>query len=405
MQNPDREELAKHGLNGKDFRKAGGILLVDMPKKDYYEILGVRRDASEEEIKRAFRHLARKYHPDVNPGKKDAEEKFKEINEAFEVLKNPEKRAAYDQFGEAGLEGAGFQPGGRGFPSFDELFRNFGFGDIFDVFSGERERRAHGPEQGADLKYEMEITLEDAFNGLETEINVPRFEQCSVCMGSGARPGTSPKKCPRCGGTGEIRMIKRTAFMQTINITPCDRCGGEGTVIESPCKRCGGTGREKKTRTVHVKIPAGVDDGQYLRLGGQGEAGFKGGQPGDLYIVVNVREHPVFERHSQDLFCKTIINLPLAVLGGEVEVPTVSGKAKLKIPPGTQSHTVFRLKGQGIPVIHGRGRGDQFVKVVVDIPRKMDRQQKKLMEEFRKTIDKEETETKKGFFERLREHK
>ncbi len=377
-----------------------------MPEKDYYKILGVSRDASEEEIKRAFRHLARKWHPDVNPGNREAEERFKEINEAFEVLKDPEKRAAYDQFGQAGLEGTGFRPGTHGFPSFDELFRNFGFGDIFDVFSGfgERERRSQRPEQGADLKYDLEITLEEAFHGIETEIDVPRFEQCSVCGGSGAKPGTSPRECPKCRGTGEIRMVKRTAFMQTINIAPCDRCRGEGTVIDSPCKKCEGTGKEKKTRKVKVKIPAGVDDGQYLRLAGQGEAGSRGAPPGDLYVVISLKEHPVFERHGMDIFCKASISLPIAVLGGEIEVPTLKGKAKIRIPQGTQSHTVFRLRGQGMPELHGRGRGDQLVKVVVEIPERLSRKQKKLMEEYAKTLGKK-TETGKGFFERFREHK
>lgn len=377
-----------------------------MAEKDYYKILGVDRNASEEEIKRAFRRLARKWHPDVNPGNKDAENKFKEINEAFEVLSDPEKRAAYDQFGQAGLEGVGFKPEGRGFPSFEELFRNFGFGDIFDVFSdfGERERRSHGPRQGADLRYELEISLEDAFHGVETEINIPRFEKCSVCGGTGAKPGTRPRKCPKCGGTGEMRFVRRTAFMQTINISPCDRCGGEGTIIETPCNNCKGTGRVKKIRKVKVKVPAGVEDGQYLRLAGQGEAGSDGGPPGDLYVVINIKEHPVFERHESDLFCKTSISLPIAVLGGEIQVPTISGKAKIRIPPGTQSHTVFRLRGQGMPRLHARGRGDQFVKVVVEIPKKLNREQRKLMEEYAKTLHKK-TETSKGFFERLREHR
>ncbi|MBN2043311.1 MAG: molecular chaperone DnaJ [Candidatus Aenigmarchaeota archaeon] len=377
-----------------------------MTEKDYYDILGIDRDASEDEIKKAFRHLARKWHPDVNPDNKEAEGKFKEINEAFEVLKDPEKRSAYDQFGSAGVEGAGFRPGSGGSPSFDDLFRNFGFGDIFDVFSGsgEKRRRSFGPEQGADLKYGLEMTLEDAFRGVETEILVPRFEQCSVCRGSGAKPGTSPKKCTKCGGTGEIRMVRRNAFIQTMNIAPCDRCGGEGTIIDKQCSHCDGTGKERKTRKVKVKIPAGVDDGQYLRLSGQGEAGSKGGPPGDLYIVIGLKEHPIFERHESDLFCRTSVSIAIAVLGGEIGVPTINGKAKIKIPSGTQSHTVFRLRGQGMPELHGRGRGDQLVKVVVDIPKKLSKDQKRLMEEYADTFEKK-IETSRGFFERLREHK
>lgn len=377
-----------------------------MPKKDYYEILGVSRNATEEEIKRAFRHLARKYHPDVNPGNKDAEEKFKEINEAFGVLRDPEKREAYDQYGEAGIEGVGFEPSkGFGSPSFDDLFRDFGFGDIFDIFSGfgSRDRHRPGPEQGADLKYDLELSLEDAFNGLTTKIEVPRFERCSGCGGTGAKPGTSPKKCPKCGGTGKIRNVRRMGFMQTLNITACDRCRGSGTVIDNPCKSCKGTGMERKIRKVEVKIPPGVDDGQYLRLAGQGEVGSNGGPPGDLYVVISIKEHPVFERHGDDLFCKTVLNLTTAVLGGEVKVPTIRGKAKIRIPPGTQSHTVFRLRGQGMPELHGRGKGDQLVKVVIDIPKKLTKDQRRILEEFRKTVEDEKPETGKGFFERLKE--
>jgi len=371
-----------------------------MAKKDYYEILGVGRDASQEDIKKAFRHLARKWHPDVNPGNKEAEERFKEINEAFQVLSDAEKRAQYDQFGHAAFKPEDFA-GFRTF-SFDELFRNFGFGDIFDVFSGfgERKRRGRQPEQGADLKYELEITLEDAFRGMETEIEVPRFEECSVCKGSGAKPGTSPKKCPKCGGTGEIRTVRRTAFMQSINISPCDRCDGDGTIIDTPCKNCRGSGKERKTRKVKVKIPAGVDNEQYLRLSGQGEAGFKGGPPGDLFVVIGVKEHEIFERHDTDLFCKTTIDIGTAILGGEVTVPTITGKATLKIPPGTQSHTVFRLRGQGMPHLKSSKRGDQLVKVVVRIPEKISKKQEQLIREF---LGEKKAETGKGFFERLRE--
>ncbi len=376
-----------------------------MAGKDYYRILGVGRDASEEEIKRAFRHLARKWHPDVNPGNKQAEEKFKEINEAFEVLKDPEKRSAYDQFGEAGLEGAGFRAGG-GFPGFDDLFRNFGFGDIFDVFSGQGEAggRAQARE-GADLKYELEMTLEDAYHGIDTEIEVPRFEACSACGGTGAKPGTTAKECPKCGGAGELRTVRRTSFMQTMSVSPCDRCGGEGTLIESPCRKCGGSGMERKTAKVKVKIPPGVDGGQFLRLAGQGEAGSKGGHPGDLYVVVSIKEHAVFERHGKDLFCKATVGLPEAILGGEIEVPTIAGRAKIKIPPGTQGNTVFRLRGQGMPELRGRGKGDQLVRVSVEIPRSLSREQRRLAEDLARAFGKKRAEASRGFFERLREHK
>lgn len=368
--------------------------------KDYYDILGVSRDASEDEIKKAFRQLARKYHPDVNPDKKDAEEKFKEINEAFEVLKDPEKRQAYDRFGEAGVEAEGYRSSGRGFPGFDDIFSDFGFGDIFNVFSGSGQgpRSRHAHENGADLKYELEIDLEDAFRGVTIKIEVPRHEKCSVCKGSGAKPGTSSKQCSKCRGSGEVRMVRQIGFIQSLNIGPCDKCRGTGTIIESLCSNCKGAGREKKTRNVEVKIPAGVDDGQYLRLSGQGEAGANGGQEGDLYVVIRVKEHDLFERHETDFFCKTSIGLKTAISGGSVKVPTISGNATLKIPAGTQSHTVFRLNGMGMPEVHKKKRGDQLVKVVVEIPKKVDR---KLLESLKKHDEK--IRSGKGFFERLRE--
>ena len=381
------------------------MVLLGMAKKDYYGMLGVPKDASEEDIKKAFRHLARKWHPDVNPGNKQAEEKFKEINEAFEVLKDPEKRSAYDQYGEAGLEGMGFEPGRGGYSSFEDLFGDLGFGDIFDVFSGfggGRGRR-QGREVGADLKYDLGITLEEAYAGIVTKMEVPRSEACPACKGTGARKGTSPVSCPRCDGTGELRQVRRTGFMQTVSIMPCDRCGGTGKVIEDPCGECGGTGRVRRTRKVELSIPAGVDDGQFLRLQGQGEAGRNGGPPGDLYIIIRVKEHPVFERHGTEVFCKTVIGLPTAILGGEVQIPTLTGKARLKIPPGTQSHTVFRLKGQGLPELHGRGRGDQLVKVVVDIPRNPDARQTGLLKELSESMGAGEPKTEKGFFEKLKE--
>lgn len=377
-----------------------------MSKKDYYELLGVDRNATQEDIKKAFRHMARKYHPDVNPDNKDAEDRFKEINEAFEVLKDPEKRSAYDQFGEAGIEGMGSeQSQGRGFGSFDDLFRDFGFGDIFNVFGGMGggRRRRGGPEPGADLRYDLEITLKDSYDGFNTKIKVPRTEQCSECDGSGAKKGTDPEKCPECGGSGEIRHIRRMGFMQTVNITHCDRCNGKGTIISKPCTKCKGSGKESKIRTVEVKIPPGVEDGQYLRLAGQGEAGDNGGYPGDLYVIIKVKEHPVFERHGNDIFCKTTLSIIKAILGGTLSVPTIKGNVELKIPPGTQSHTVFRLKGQGMPDVRRRRKGDQLVKVVIDVPRKLSKEQTRLIEEFNKTLEDDKEKTEKGFFEKLKE--
>ena len=302
----------------------------------------------------------------------------------------------------------GFDPrkAGAGFGSFDDLFRDFGFGDIFDVFSGlgggaRRSRR--GPAPGADLKYDLEIGLPETLNGLKTTIEVPRYEKCGTCGGSGAKPGSKERQCTKCDGTGEVRVVRRMGFMQSIAIAPCDRCGGRGTIMEEKCKTCGGSGREKKTRKIEVSIPAGVEDGQYLRLARQGEAGANNGPPGDLYIVIGVREHPVFERHGRDIFCKSTIDLPTAIMGGSVRVPTLTGDATLKIPAGTQSHTVFRMKGQGVPSIGSSRRGDQLVKVVVKIPEKASGEQKEILQRLCRSMGKETVETSKGFFEKLRE--
>jgi molecular chaperone DnaJ len=374
-----------------------------MTKKDYYEILGVSRDASPEEIKKAFRKLARKYHPDVNPNNKEIEEKFKEVNEAFSVLSDPEKRSQYDQFGHAAFAGKPFE-GFKGF-SFEDLFSDFGFGDIFDIFSEFRERGARRyPEAGADLKYDLTITLEDAFNGLVKRINIPRFEDCENCNGSGIEPGTHPKKCSRCDGSGEIKEVKRFGFTQFVNITTCRKCNGSGKIIENPCPECEGIGKVKRMKTIKIKIPRGVEDGSHLRISGGGEPGVNGGPSGDLYVIIHISPHNIFERYENDLFCKTTISLTQACLGCEIEVPTLKGKAKIKIPPGTESHTIFRLKGQGMPYLHGHGRGDQLVKVVIDIPKKLNKKQRELLKEFAKESGEKGIKISKGFFERMKEY-
>ena len=369
-----------------------------MNKKDYYDVLGVEKNASEQEIKKAYRKLARKYHPDVNPGNKESEEKFKEINEAFSVLGNPEKRGQYDQFGHSS-----FRPedlGGFGGFDFEDLFRGFGFNDLF---SGFNSRRRGKRDEGRDIRFDYTITLEDAFNGLETKIQIPRFEKCSVCKGTGAKPGTKPKKCSNCGGTGEIRNIRRMGFMQMVNVSTCPKCGGSGEFIETPCPDCKGTGRERKIIKINLKIPPGVDNGSYLRLAGEGELSENGRVRGDLYVAIHVKPHDIFERHEDNLFCKTSISFAKATLGGKIEVPTISGKATIKIPNGTESHTVFRLRGQGMPNVHRRRKGDQLVKVIVEIPKKLNKKQKELLKEFSKDSG-EEVKIGKGFFERLKEH-
>lgn len=369
-----------------------------MTKKDYYKILGIDKNASQEEIKKAFRQLARKYHPDV--AGKESEEKFKEINEAFQVLSDPQKRSQYDQFGSAAFRPEDFA--GFRWPSFDELFRDFGFGDILDVFSGFKERTKTGPEEGADLRYDLEITLEDAFNGLTKKLDIPSFVECKTCDGSKAKYGYL-KDCPNCDGTGEIRRIQRSAFAQVVNITPCNKCNGSGQIIEKPCDDCKGVGRIKKIKKIEVKIPRGADNGSYLRIAGQGEAGYNGGPPGDLYVVIHVEEHPIFDRHEDDLFCQTTVSLGQAVFGGEIEIPTINNKAKLKIPAGTQSHTVFRLKRQGMPNLHTSKRGDQLVKIIVKIPENLSEKQKKILKEFI-DVSGEKVKTTKGFFEKMKEY-
>jgi len=375
-------------------------MIFMVTKRDYYEILGVSRNASQEEIKKAYRQLARKYHPDVNPGNKEAEEKFKEINEAFEVLGNPEKRSQYDQFGHSA-----FRPedlgGFRGF-DFDDLFRDFGFGDIFDIFSDFDGNRKGKTKKGIDIKFDYYITLEDAFKGLETRIKIPRMEKCEVCNGTGAKPGTSPRKCPKCGGSGEIREVRKMGFMHMVNVSTCPKCGGRGEFIDTPCPDCKGTGKERKVVTIKVNIPPGVDEGSYLRLAGEGEVD-ENGRRGDLYIVIHLKPHEIFERYKDDIYCKLNISFTKACFGGEIKVPTLDGIAKIKIPEGTQSHTVFRLKGQGMPNLYSKKRGDQLVKVVIDVPKKLNKKQKELLEEFSKESG-EEIKVSKGFFEKLKEY-
>jgi len=372
-----------------------------MPKKDYYEILDVDKNASEQEIKKAYRKLARKYHPDVNPGNKEAEEKFKEINEAFGVLRDPEKRNQYDQFGHSVFNPEDLR-GFRGF-NFDDLFKGFGFGDIFDVFSGLNSERREREEEGRDIRFDYTITLEDSFNGLNTRIQVPRFEKCEVCEGTGAKPGTKPKQCPNCNGTGEIRHIRRMGFMQMVNVSTCPKCGGTGRFIETPCPNCKGTGKERKLKTIKLKIPLGVEEGSYLRLSGEGELS-NGGTRGDLYVALHIKPHDIFERYEDDLYCKTSISFAKATLGGEIEVPTINGKAEIKIPSGTESHTVFRLKGQGMSNLHTRRKGDQLVKITVEIPKKLTKKQKEILKEFSREMGERE-KISKGFFEKLKEYK
>lgn len=347
-------------------------------KKDYYEVLGVVREAGEKEIKSAYRKLAMKYHPDKSDAP-DAEDRFKEISEAYAVLSDPDKRRQYDQFGHAGINSQYTQEDLFRGVNFEDIFRGFGGDSIFDMFFGGGRRR--GPSRGNDLRYDMELTLEQAASGLESTIDVPRAEVCPTCGGSGARPGTSPAKCANCGGTGQFTRAQNTPFGQMISSTTCPKCGGRGQIITTPCEDCSGGGRVHRRRKINVKIPQGVDSGQHLKLRGQGEAApGAGGQAGDLYVFISIRPHPRFTRSENDLLLEMPISITQATLGSEIEVSTLGGIARIKVPPGTQTGSVFRLKAKGMPRLHGSGAGDLHVRVNVRTPSSLTARQKQLLE-------------------------
>ena len=345
-----------------------------MSKKDYYEVLGVNRDASEEEIKKAYRKLAMKHHPDRNPDNPKAEEHFKEAKEAYETLSDAQKRAAYDQYGHSAFE-AGGMGGGFGAGS----AQGFDFSDIFgDIFGGGRGGQRSNVQRGADLRYNLEITLEQAARGTETQIRVPTMEECETCHGSGAKPGTTPTTCTTCGGHGQVRMQQGFFSIQQT----CPRCHGSGKMISSPCKSCNGSGRVKKHKTLSVKIPPGVDNDDRIRLSGEGEHGVNGGPAGDLYVVIHVKQHAVFQRDHNDLHCEMPISFNTAALGGEIEIPTLDGKAHIKIPAETQSGKVFRLRGKGIKGVRSSSHGDLHCHVIVETPVNLTERQKELLKEF-----------------------
>ena len=348
-----------------------------MAKKDYYELLGVERNASEADLKKAYRRLAMKYHPDRNPDDKVAESQFKEAKEAYEVLNDPQKRAAYDQFGHAGVDpsmGAG--GGAHGAGGFSDIF-----GDVFgDIFGGGGRRGGSQVFRGADLRYRLDISLEDAVHGTEVTIRVPALSQCDTCHGSGAKPGTNPKTCDTCAGQGQVRMQQGFFSIQQA----CPKCRGSGTVITDPCTTCHGQGRIKKTKTLSVKVPAGVDDGDQIRLAGEGEAGENGGPAGDLYVQMSLKPHPIFSRQGDDLYCDMPVSFVTTSLGGELEIPTLSGRANIKIPAGTQSEKLFRLRGKGVKNVRSGHVGDFYCKVSVETPVNLTAKQRELLEEFAK---------------------
>ncbi|MCC3356665.1 molecular chaperone DnaJ [Bacillus sp. REN16] len=346
-----------------------------MSKRDFYEVLGVSKNASKDEIKKAYRKLSKKYHPDINK-EADAADKFKEITEAYEALSDDNKRAHYDQFGHTDPN--------QGFGGGSDFGGGFGFEDIFSsIFGGGTRRRdPNAPRQGADLQYTMTLQFEEAVFGKETDIEIPREEECSTCHGSGAKPGTKPQECSHCGGSGQINVEQNTAFGRIVNRRVCHHCSGTGKFIKEKCSTCSGSGKVNKRKKIHVKIPAGIDDGQQLRVSGQGEPGVNGGPPGDLYVVFHVRSHEFFERDGDDIFCEMPLTFSQAALGDEIEVPTLHGKVKLKIPAGTQTGTKFRLRGKGVPNVRGYGQGDQHIHVRVITPTKLTEKQKQLLREF-----------------------
>ena len=349
-----------------------------MAKRDYYEILGVAKGADEKDIKKAYRRVAMKYHPDRNPDDPDADTKFKEATEAYDILMDREKREAYDQFGHAGVDPSmGGGDGGFGGGNFSDIF-----GDVFgDIFGGGRGGRA-GPQRGSDLRYTLDISLEDAVRGTTVDIRVPTLAVCTTCNGSGAKKGSSPKTCGTCGGIGQVRM--QQGFFQVQQT--CPTCRGRGTIISDPCPSCRGQGRVEKTKTLSVKVPPGVDTGDRIRLSGEGEAGPDGGPAGDLFVQMSVKAHPIFERDGRNLYCEVPITFVDAALGGELEVPTLDGRVNLKIPPETQTGKLFRLRGKGVQPVRGGGVGDLLCRAVVETPVNLDKQQKELLREFRESL-------------------
>ena len=377
-------------------------------KRDYYEVLGVSKGASEEEIKKAYKKLARKYHPDMNPGDKEAEEKFKEVNEANEVLSDPDKKARYDQFGFAGVDPS--YGAGAGGPGWGDGAAGVDFGDLGDIFGsffgggfgGAQRRNPTAPQRGESIRASVSVTFKEAAFGCEKEVTIQRSEQCTTCKGNGCAPGTTPEICPDCHGSGVVRVQQRTPMGVFASSRPCQRCHGTGKIIHQPCTDCGGTGAVRKRKTIKINIPAGIDHGQTISLRGQGNAGKNGGPAGDLLITVMVQPHELFRREGNDVFCEAPITFSQAVLGATLEIPTIDGKVKYDIPEGTQTGSVFRLRGKGIPALNGRGRGDQYVTVNIETPKNLSKEQKEALRSFSDMLGESNYEKRKSSFGKKR---
>ncbi len=372
-------------------------------KRDYYEVLGVEKGASDDEIKKAHRRLAKKYHPDLNKDNPEAAEKFKELNEAYEVLSDKEKRAKYDQFGFAGVDpnyggGAGGFGGGFDMGDLGDIF-----GSMFGGFGGSSRSRRNAPQRGETLQQHVVLSFEEAAFGCEKEISVTRYENCESCGGTGAAAGSSPETCSYCRGSGQVTQTQRTPLGMFQTSAPCPQCQGTGKIIRNPCKKCGGVGKQRRNRTLKVNIPAGIDDGQSIRLSGQGGAGVNGGPSGDVIVTVSIRPHPIFTRDGSDVICEIPISFTQAALGDTLQVPTIDGKIEYNIPEGTQTGTVFRMRGKGIQNVNGRGRGDQYVRVNIEVPKNLTHKQKELLREFENSTTDENQVQRKGFWDKVKQ--
>ncbi len=379
-------------------------------KRDYYEVLGVQKGCSEDELKKAYRQMAKKYHPDLNPGDKDAEEKFKEVNEAYEVLSDPQKRSRYDQFGHAGVDPS-FGGGAGGAGGYGD-FSGFDMGDLGDIFEGffggfgggsSRRSNPNAPRRGSDIRTQVSISFFEACSGIGKKVTVSKMESCDACHGTGAENGTAMKICPDCNGTGQVRVQQRTPFGVVNAQHPCDHCGGRGKIIEKSCPKCGGRGYQNVSKTVEIQIPAGIDDGQTLSVRGQGNAGANGGPAGDLLVMVTVRPDSLFTRKDYDIYCEMPVSFYQAVTGDELTVPTIDGNVKYNLPAGTQPGTVFRLRGKGVQRLNGRGRGDQYVTVTIDVPKNLTRAQLDKLKEFDDAVTDKQTAKKKKFSDKIKE--